>query len=348
MVRIDYIPENAPSRERSGRLRTEKNSITIHNTGNPRSTAKNERDFASRRTDSASFHYVLDDKEVIAVLPEEEMSYHSGTAAGNRNSISIEICESGDWDTTWDLAVKFVASLLDKRGWGIDRLRTHQSWSGKECPRLILPHWHKFVEDIQNTLGHGRNESPKVDRIPQETVLKLILKNLQEQDKSSFQEFRSDRFSFLTQTLLRQIQVESSFNRLAVSPTGAQGLAQFISQSWEEWGNGGDPFNIEDSISAQIRYMTFLYSRFGEIPDRNERLKFALASYNAGRTNVNRALSLSRKSDGHPASYATWKNKGEKGGIWQKWWYTVTFLEKTVGRDKFIEVGNYVNKIWVV
>ncbi|WP_373293948.1 peptidoglycan recognition protein family protein, partial [Paenibacillus albidus] len=61
----------------------------------------------------------------------------SGAKSGNRTSIGVEICESGDYTKTLDNAAGLVASMLKERGWGVDRLRRHFDWSGKICPQLM-------------------------------------------------------------------------------------------------------------------------------------------------------------------------------------------------------------------
>lgn len=59
-----------------------------------------------------------------------------------RKSIGVEICYSKSGGAKYyaaeKLAIKFVAQLLKERGWGIDRVRKHQDWSGKYCPHRIL------------------------------------------------------------------------------------------------------------------------------------------------------------------------------------------------------------------
>ena len=40
-----------------------------------------------------------------------------GTGRGNRKSIGIEICESGDRQKTLQNAAELVAKLLKERGW---------------------------------------------------------------------------------------------------------------------------------------------------------------------------------------------------------------------------------------
>lgn len=135
-------------------------SITIHNTGNPTSTARNERAWLDNPTNLnsnriASWHYVVDGKEVIRAIPDNEMSYHAGR--GNRTSIGVEICEIPG---SHENGVKFVAWLLNQYKWGTDKLTTHRAWSGKNCPRLILPKWNEFTQDVQKELNKLQGGKP--------------------------------------------------------------------------------------------------------------------------------------------------------------------------------------------
>lgn len=70
--------------------------------------------------------------------------------AGNRKSIGIEIAEVYGADK---MAIKFIAELMKVLGFGIDKIVPHKNWSGKNCPRLILPHWNSFLNDLSNELG---------------------------------------------------------------------------------------------------------------------------------------------------------------------------------------------------
>ena len=74
--------------------------------------------------------------------------------------------------------------------------------------------------------------------------------------------------------LAAQIEAESGFNPHAVSPAGAQGIAQFMPGTAASYGLR-DPFDPEQAIDAQARLMADLLREFGSIP-------LALAGYNAG------------------------------------------------------------------
>ncbi|MCG7407677.1 N-acetylmuramoyl-L-alanine amidase [Paenibacillus sp. ACRRX] len=156
----DYIPRNTPCNRRPGNAMTP-TTITIHNTGNPTSTAKNERAWLTNPSNSrtASYHIVVDEREAIECLPLNEVAWHAGdgNGDGNRKSIGIEICESGDYAKTLDNAADLVAKMLQERGWGVDRLRRHYDWSGKICPRLMYDNgkwtgWTKFKAEVEKRM----------------------------------------------------------------------------------------------------------------------------------------------------------------------------------------------------
>ena len=43
--------------------------------------------------------------------------------------------------------------MIKATGISIDKVVSHKNWSGKNCPRLILPHWDSFIEDIKKEIG---------------------------------------------------------------------------------------------------------------------------------------------------------------------------------------------------
>lgn len=133
-------------------------SITIHSTANERSTAQNERDWLVNPSNKrkASWHIAVDDKEAVEAIPLDEVAYHSGSSVGNRTSIGIEICESGDRVKTLDNTIKLTAKMLHERGWGIDKLKRHFDWSGKNCPRILSNNnwegWNGFKIQVDREL----------------------------------------------------------------------------------------------------------------------------------------------------------------------------------------------------
>lgn len=113
--------------------------LTIHSTGNPLSTAKNEADNVTKNNldKKVSFHFVVDAISIYQTLPTNEMGWHAGDGMGNgnRESIGIEICESGDRLNALKNAIILVQNLLKE--FGDLEIVQHNYWSGKNCPRIL-------------------------------------------------------------------------------------------------------------------------------------------------------------------------------------------------------------------
>jgi endonuclease G, mitochondrial len=159
----------APGRpNRSGRAITVR-YLTIHNTDNtsPGADARAHSRFVrntgyytlpSGRRNYVSWHYTVDDARAIRQLPNNERGIHAG--AGNGSSIGMEICmhRGINQAAANDRAARLAALLLYDHRLSVDRLRTHQSWTGKRCPSLLIieGRWQAFVETVQNYLSQIR------------------------------------------------------------------------------------------------------------------------------------------------------------------------------------------------
>ena len=99
-----------------------------------------------------SWHYTVDDKRVIQQLPIRELAYHAGR--GNRKSIAIETCMHAglDQDAANDRLARLVAVLLHDLGLDRSRVVPHKHWTGKNCPRLLLPMWEEFLDKVDDYL----------------------------------------------------------------------------------------------------------------------------------------------------------------------------------------------------
>jgi soluble lytic murein transglycosylase-like protein len=96
--------------------------------------------------------------------------------------------------------------------------------------------------------------------------------------------------------LKAQVKAESGFDPEAKSKAGAMGLAQFMPPTWKEFGEG-EPFDPEQAIKAQAKYMRWLWDFLIKIL-RNKRflIEWSLAAYNWGIGNV-RNLALNVNGD---------------------------------------------------
>ena len=139
-----------------------KTTITIHSTANANSTALNERAWLDNPTNNryASWHYCVDENGVVQAIPDREEAWHCGDTGGNRHSLSIEICESGDRVKTLLNAAKLAAEKLTEHGLTIKELRRHADWVEKDCPRILIDPvyiyrnygWNWFVKQVEEAV----------------------------------------------------------------------------------------------------------------------------------------------------------------------------------------------------
>ncbi len=133
--------------------------IVVHNTANDASAA-NEVKYMINNSNQVSYHFAIDDKEVVQALPLDRNAWHAGDGAngnGNRKGLSIEICYSKSGGTRFykaqEQAAKFIALLLHERKWDISKVKKHQDFSGKYCPHRTLDYgWTKFLAMISAEL----------------------------------------------------------------------------------------------------------------------------------------------------------------------------------------------------
>lgn len=136
--------------------------ITQHTTGNtnPGANAEMHRIFTHNGggPENVSFHFVVDDHEIIQLLPLYEGAYHAADGCDNRatdvgcfDTVAIELCVNAgaNWAKAKDNLARLYAMLWtgDKRLVGIDRVTvepgrvyTHQKVSdtNKYCPTQLL------------------------------------------------------------------------------------------------------------------------------------------------------------------------------------------------------------------
>ena len=124
--------------------------ITIHNTANDAS-AMAEISYMIGNNNKCSFQ---------TAIPFNRNAWHAGDGrgTGNMKSIGIEICYSKSGGERFEqaerLAAEYTAMLLKQYGWGIDRVKKHQDWSGKYCPHRTLDMgWERFLNMVNSYLG---------------------------------------------------------------------------------------------------------------------------------------------------------------------------------------------------
>lgn len=129
--------------------------VVIHNTAND-APAANEISYMRYNDLEISFHYAVDDVNIVQGIPEHRNAWASGDGhgKGNMEGIHIEICYSKSGGKKFDKAeqnaAEFTASLLKKYGWGIDKVTKHRDYDGKYCPHRTLDRgWQRFLSMVK-------------------------------------------------------------------------------------------------------------------------------------------------------------------------------------------------------
>ena len=121
---------------------------------------------------SASAHYVVDDKQIIRCIPDDEVGYHVGSKAGykeliyteigvphsgrlNDYTIGIEMCVNSDSDfsVTRQNTIELIRYLLKAHNLTTANVYRHFDITGKDCPKMMLDEviWQQFKKEINDT-----------------------------------------------------------------------------------------------------------------------------------------------------------------------------------------------------
>ncbi len=153
---VQLLPVNRYSRPGTA-LETVK-GIVVHYTGNPGTTAQQNRDYfaglAETGETSASSHFVVGlSGEIVQCIPCDEISYASNNR--NKDTISIECCIEDDTgkfnDDTYQSLVKLVTWLMGRYDLGTDDVIRHYDVTGKNCPKYFVENpgaWEQFKTDL--------------------------------------------------------------------------------------------------------------------------------------------------------------------------------------------------------
>lgn len=139
-ITVDLIPAGRSNRPGT---RITPTHITIHNTANsdPGANAAMHAGYVKgpdARRRKVSWHFTVDDKRVFKHLPSNEKAFHAGS--GNGRSVAIEVCENRGIDKAAciDRAALLTAVMMEAYNIPRERVVPHKSWTGKDCPRVLL------------------------------------------------------------------------------------------------------------------------------------------------------------------------------------------------------------------
>lgn len=117
--------------------------ITLHNTNSDKSAQELYRLLQESKQTNAC-HYLVDESEVVQVLPLTQNAWHTGKGydMGNLYTIAIEICRSQSSESTYlraqDRAIDLTVELLKEYGLGLNDIYFHCDFDrASSCPHRI-------------------------------------------------------------------------------------------------------------------------------------------------------------------------------------------------------------------
>jgi len=161
-----------------------KKYIVIHETANTKKGA-NAQAHANLQSNGnsrqASWHYQVDDEQVIQSFSDNTKCWHAGNKRYNEQSIGIEICvnSDGDFKKAVDNAIELTKLLMSKHNIPVANVIQHNKASGKDCPRYLRSGdkgitWSQFVDALGGKVVKPTNTTSKPKKAvkPKETTNK--------------------------------------------------------------------------------------------------------------------------------------------------------------------------------
>ena len=184
------------------------------------------------------------------------------------------------------------------------------SWAvRKDCPELAAAatKWHEENMTAPAYTASMKRYFENSKMMPHSPILSLREGKISHYD-DLFKKYSKD-IGWDWRMLASLAYTESNFDTTAVSWAGAKGLMQLMPATARAMGvPPGKDQNPEESVKAAVKYIAATDRSLSMIPDKQERLSFILASYNAGLGHIYDAMALAEK---YGKNKLVWKDNVE-------------------------------------
>ena len=149
--------------------------LVIHETANPGASAYNHVLLYSRGY-AYAVQYVmeLDGSKVYHTMYDNRKAWAVGN--GNSRCVNIELAHAtnqADFNAQWEQAVRWAGDYLNKRGWGIDQMISHNqarlNWGGSDHTDPLSyfssygKSWNQFKAEVAEYMGTGQTSGTYSD-----------------------------------------------------------------------------------------------------------------------------------------------------------------------------------------
>ena len=150
---MEIVKLHLPKRVNAPGTTIRPRELILHYIGNPGTTARQNASYFAQVNSQTSVHYIVDDGEIIEIIPPDQKSYGTSSREHNERGIQIEMCHpdaSGKISETTLANVVWLCRELMER-YGITEIIRHYDVTGKRCPLWYVNHpeeWEVLLERI--------------------------------------------------------------------------------------------------------------------------------------------------------------------------------------------------------
>lgn len=150
---MEIVRLHIPKRVNAPGTAIQPRELILHYIGNPGTTARQNASYFAHVNSQTSVHYIVDDTEIIEIIPPDQKSYGTSDREHNERGIQIEMCHP-------DASGRIEEAVLEKVVWlcrelmgryGITEIIRHYDVTGKKCPLWYVNHpeeWEALKERI--------------------------------------------------------------------------------------------------------------------------------------------------------------------------------------------------------
>ena len=156
---MEIVRLHIPRRVNAPGTAIQPRELILHYIGNPGTTARQNANYFAQVNSQTSVHYIVDDGEIIEIIPPDQKSYGTSSREHNERGIQIEMCHpdaSGKIsETTLDNVVWLCRELMER--YGITEIIRHYDVTGKKCPLWYVEHPEEW-EALKERIVEGEDE----------------------------------------------------------------------------------------------------------------------------------------------------------------------------------------------
>ena len=139
--------------------------IILHYIGNPGTSARANARYFAGTTEKKSVHYIVDDYDVVEIIPPTYKSYGTSDKRYNESYIQIEMCHK---DATGKISAKTLENVVWLcrkliKEYKLAKVIRHFDVTGKYCPLWYVNHPHEW-EQLVKRIMKGEDEPMSVDK----------------------------------------------------------------------------------------------------------------------------------------------------------------------------------------